>query len=178
MLPTSRDEFEIAVICALTLEADAVEASFDETYETSSQIYEERPGDTNQYTNGRIGRHNVVLCCLPEMGIASAATVTANLKGSYHHLRLVLLVGICGAIPFRPGYFRKAEDSEIILGDVIISDSVIQYDFGRQYTSGFKRKNGVKDSLGRPNTEIRAFITRLKGRKTKRALQDRIQEHL
>ena len=178
MPPTSRDEFEIAIICALTLEADAVEASFDETYEASGRIYDKRPGDTNQYTNGRIGQHNVVLCCLPEMGVASAATVTANLKGSYHQIRLVLLVGICGAIPFRPGDFRKAEDSEIILGDVIVSDSVIQYDFGRQYTSGFKRKNGVKDSLGRPNTEIRAFLTKLKGRKTKRALHGRIQEHI
>ena len=37
MQPSTRDEFEVAIICALPLEADAVEALFDETYDKSNQ---------------------------------------------------------------------------------------------------------------------------------------------
>ncbi|KAL3710547.1 hypothetical protein TMatcc_004342 [Talaromyces marneffei ATCC 18224] len=40
MRPTSRDDFAIAIICALTLEADAVEELFDETYDRLGRIYE------------------------------------------------------------------------------------------------------------------------------------------
>ena len=172
MIPTRRDEFEIAIICALTLEADAVEALFDETYDKFSQRYGKLPGDTNAYTNGRIGRHNVVLCYLPGMGIGSAASVTANLSVTYTRIQLVLVVGICGAVPFLPS------GTEVILGDIIISDSVVQYDFGRQYPNGFRRKSDVKDTLGRPNQEIRSFLAGLKGRKTQKDLQSRIREHL
>lgn len=172
MTPTSRDDFEIAIICALTLEADAVEALFDATYDRFSQRYGRQPGDTNTYINGRIGRHDVVLCYLPAMGIGSAASVTANLSVTYPRIQLVLVVGICGAIPFLPS------KAEIILGDIIISDSVVQYDFGRQYADGFWRKSDVKETLGRPNQEIRSFLAGLKGRKTQKDLQDRICKHL
>lgn len=172
MRPTSRDQFEVAIICALTLEADAVEALFDETYDKFGQLYGKQSGDKNAYITGRIGRHNVVLCYLPGMGIGSAAGVAANLHVSYTHIELALVVGICGAVPF------PFTNTEIILGDIIIGDSVIQYDFGRQYPDGFRRKTDVKETLGRPNQEIRAFLTGLNGLRTRRELQDRIYEHL
>lgn len=35
MRPRSRNEFEIAIICALPLEYDAVEALFDDIYDVS-----------------------------------------------------------------------------------------------------------------------------------------------
>jgi nucleoside phosphorylase len=57
---------------------------------------------------------------------------------------LALVVGICGGAPCSP------TKEEVFLGDVIVSDAVIEYDFGRQYRHGFKRKTGVKDTLGRP----------------------------
>lgn len=49
MLPRTRDEFEIAVICALPLEADAVEALFDEHYVLMSTMV----GNGVQYVNCR-----------------------------------------------------------------------------------------------------------------------------
>ncbi|KAH8802907.1 nucleoside phosphorylase domain-containing protein [Xylogone sp. PMI_703] len=172
MRPVSRDGFEIAIICALTLEADAVEALFDETYDKFGRYYGKQPGDESTYITGKIGRHNVVLCYLPGMGKVSAAGVAANLRVSYTRIQLALVVGICGAVPF------SSNGTEIILGDVIISDSVIQYDFGRQYPDGFQRKSDVKEILGRPNQEIRSLLAGLNGRKTRKEFRERVRQHL
>lgn len=65
MRPRSRADFAIAIICALPLEADAVEALFDETYDRLGKIYGKKPGDANAYINGRIGGHDIVLCYMP-----------------------------------------------------------------------------------------------------------------
>jgi hypothetical protein len=89
-IPARRSEFTIAIICALTLEADAVEALFDETYDRLGQRYDKEPGDTNAYVNGRIGRHNVVLCYMSGMGKGSAATVATNLGFSYTEIQPAL----------------------------------------------------------------------------------------
>jgi hypothetical protein len=52
--PETRKGFAIAILCALTLEADAVDALFDEIWE--DEKYGKAPGDPNAYTLGRIGR--------------------------------------------------------------------------------------------------------------------------
>ncbi|KAL2782409.1 hypothetical protein BJX66DRAFT_320813 [Aspergillus keveii] len=68
MRPSSRDELAIAIICALTLDADPIEALFDETYDRLSKFYKKQSGDDNAYYNRRIGKHNVVLCLMPCIG--------------------------------------------------------------------------------------------------------------
>ncbi|KAL3483807.1 putative kinesin light chain [Aspergillus germanicus] len=172
MRPRSRDDFAIAIICALPLEAEAVEALFDETYDRLGRHYGKQRGDANAYINGRIGKHDVVLCYLPGMGKGSAAGVASSLLVSYPGVKLALVVGICGGAPPPPEY------QEIFLGDVVISDSVIEYDFGRQYPGGFQRKTGVKDTLGRPGREIRALLNGLRAENARRELQDQAQQHL
>ncbi|KAJ0417809.1 hypothetical protein BJY00DRAFT_315600 [Aspergillus carlsbadensis] len=172
MRPSTRDGFEVAIVCALTLEADAVEELFDEIYDRLGQRYGKQSGDNNAYINGKIGRHDVVLCYLPGMGKGSAAAAAANLRVSYRQIRLALLVGICGGVPF------LRDKTEILLGDVIISSSVIEYDFGRQYPDGFRPKSDVTETLGRPNLEIRAFLAALGGRGTRNELQERTRQHL
>ncbi|KAL2812237.1 nucleoside phosphorylase domain-containing protein [Aspergillus cavernicola] len=172
MRPTSRDGFGIAIICALTLEAEAVEALFDETYDRLSESYKKQPGDTNAYFTGRIGNHNVVLCCMPRMGKGNAASVAASLKISYRRIQITLVVGICGGAPCTP------DKEEIFLGDVIISDAVIEYDFGRQYRHGFERKTGVKDTLGRPNQEIQSLLKGLELQQSRRDLDTKMLQHL
>lgn len=92
MRPRSRNDFTIAIICALPLEADAVEALFDETYDRLGKYYGKQPGDANAYMNGRIGMHNVVLCYLPGMGKGSAASVASSLQVSYTGVELALVV--------------------------------------------------------------------------------------
>jgi nucleoside phosphorylase len=172
MRPKSRNDFAIAIICALPLEADAVEALFDEHYDRLGKYYGKQRGDANAYINGRIGKHNVVLCYMPGIGKGSAASVAASLRVSYTGIELALVVGICGGAPPPPKYH------EIFLGDVIISDSVIEYDFGRQYPGGFQRKTGVKDMLGRPGREIRTLLNGLRTENALSELQDQTQQYL
>ncbi|KAL6233927.1 hypothetical protein BDW75DRAFT_241569 [Aspergillus navahoensis] len=172
MRPSSRDEFAIAIICALTLEAEAVEALFDETYDRLSAFYKKQSGDDNAYFNGKIGSHNVVLCLMPRMGKGNAASVAASLKISYRRIQVALVVGICGGAPYSP------TKEEIFLGDVIISDAVIEYDFGRQYRGGFMRKTGVKDTLGRPNREIQSLLAGLQPQQSRRDFRAKTLQHL
>lgn len=148
--------FEVAIICALSLEVDAMMALFDDFWEQEQQHYEKSDGDTNSYTIGRLGQHHVLLVHMSHIGKASAANVAATLRSSFPHIRLALLVGICGGVPFVDG-----GKEEITLGDIVISTQIVQSDFGRQYSDTFIRKNTAQDNLSRPNQEIRAFISSL-----------------
>src|SRR5947207_3461329 len=96
--PSSREDFEIAIICALRTECDAVEALFDEFWEEDG-TYGKAPGDHNAYTMGRIGIHNVVLAFMPNMGKAASASVAASFRSSFTRIKLGLVVGICGGSP-------------------------------------------------------------------------------
>ncbi|KAI0882065.1 purine and uridine phosphorylase [Annulohypoxylon maeteangense] len=151
MRPRDRGDFKISIICALPLEAQAVDAIFDEEYEG----FGKQARDMNAYTTGRIGKHNVVLAHMPGMGKSMASSAAASLRSSFIGIEIALVVGICGGVPCSP-------HREILLGDVIISDAIIQHDFGRQqYPDGFELKDSIKDSLGRPNKEIRALLSKL-----------------
>lgn len=157
-------------MCALPLEADAVAAVLDKRWD--SKPYGKAAGDTNTYSIGAIGRHNVVLVHLPNMGKVAAATAAAFLRASYERIKLALVVGICGGVPF-----GKSSNDEILLGDVVISDGIIQYDLGRQFPHGFVRKDHVQDNLPRPSPPVRTFLAKLRARETSR-LQERTLEHL
>ncbi|PWY69946.1 purine and uridine phosphorylase [Aspergillus eucalypticola CBS 122712] len=170
--PTSRSDFEIAIICALTVEQDAVHALFDRDWDDHGPAYGKHPCDPNAYSCGAIGRHNVVLVHMPGMGKASAAAVAAHCRVSFPDLKLALVVGVCGALPF------TYTDQETILGDVIIGDGIIQYDFGRQYPDQFVRRNTLLDSLGRPSPEIRAHLAKLKSRRGLASLHHAMGTHL
>ncbi|KAM5365796.1 hypothetical protein ACJA88_012310 [Fusarium oxysporum] len=170
--PSDRRGFEIAIICALTLEADAIEALFDHHWEDDGPPFDKEPGDPNAYSTGVIGRFNVVLAHMPGMGKVHAATVASNCGKSFTSIKLALVVGICGVVPFGP-----AKD-EIILGDVIISNGVIQYDFGRQLPERFARKNTLLEVPGRPNVEIRGVLAKLEGLRHRRQLNAKIEGYL
>ncbi|KAL2827679.1 hypothetical protein BJY01DRAFT_255622 [Aspergillus pseudoustus] len=167
MRPTSRNEFTIAIICALPLEADAVEALFDEVYDKLGRSYGKRDGDANSYINGRIGKHNVVLCHMPEMGKVSAAIVSASAKASYRRLELALVVGICGGVP-------QYKDKEIFLGDAIVADSVVGYGFGKQYPGGFQSKPVSRIST----PEVRSFVAALQTGQLRLEFLNRTRSHL
>ncbi|KAH8689020.1 putative zinc finger protein [Talaromyces proteolyticus] len=156
--PRNRAGFEIAIICALPLEVNAVLCSLDETWDDSRQYYGKSVGDPNDYDFGKVGDHPVVIAKLPGMGNVTSSSSAQSLKISFNSIRLALLVGICGAVPFRPD--NKA--SEILLGDVIMSEVIVQLDFGRQYADRFNRKDTILDVHGRPNEEILALLNRWK----------------
>ncbi|KAH6997405.1 hypothetical protein EDB80DRAFT_652516 [Ilyonectria destructans] len=165
--PASRRDFEIAIICALTIEADAVEALFDRHWDDEGPSYGKAARDANAYSTGLIGPHNIVLAHMPDMGKANAAAVAANCRTSFHNIKLALVVGICGATP-------RADGEDIVLGDVIISEGVIQYDLGRQFPERFVRKN----TLGGSSSEIRSLLAKLKGVRGRMKLSNKMTSSL
>ncbi|KAK1989633.1 hypothetical protein LX36DRAFT_500426 [Colletotrichum falcatum] len=138
--PSRRDEFETAVGCALHLEYDAAALALDGFWDDDGDTYGRAAGDTNTYCIGRIGRHNVVLALLPNMGKISAVSAAASLRSSLTGLRLAVVAGT---------------------GDVIISKTVVQYDYGRQHQDRFIRRDTLDDNLGRPNRDIRSLMSTL-----------------
>ncbi|KAK6338230.1 hypothetical protein TWF730_002303 [Orbilia blumenaviensis] len=152
--PGGREDFQIAIICALPVEYNAVSLLIDQWWDQDDK-YGRAEGDSNTYRNGRLGEHNVVLLLLPKMGKSSAAGSTASLRSSYYNLKLALLVGICGGVPY-------AGKREIILGDVVIGERIFQYDFGRQYRSQHVPKPAEEGNVGSPNKDLNGFIAYLK----------------
>lgn len=166
--PSSREDFPIALICALPLEYDAVILQFDQFWDEEGEQYGRAPGDTNTYTTGCIGNYNVVLALLPNMGKAAAAGTAASFRSSYPRLKLAFLVGICGGVP----------GIGALLGDVVISKTVLQFDFGRQFPTRFVTKNTVDDNLGRPNKDIRSLIASFETRFGRNRLRRKAGEYL
>ena len=161
--PRRREDFEIAVFCALPLEYDAVSLMLDEMWDEH--------GSNNLYKTGRIGKHNVVVALLSGMGKASAASTAASIRSSYRRVRLALLVGICGGVPQTGGM-------ELVLGDVVISKAIVQYDFGRQYPDRFERKDGSEDNIARPDKEFRTLLSTFETADGRQQLQKRTADFL
>jgi nucleoside phosphorylase len=171
--PASRGNFEIAILCALRIEAEAVRELFDHDWEDDGRPYDKAPGDPNAYSTGLVGRHNVVLAHLPKMGKATAAAVASTCRRSFPNVKLALIVGVCGVVPIMPD-----GKTEIVLGDIVLSTGVIQYDLGRQLPEQFERRDTLQDSLGRPNMEIRALLEKLGSLQDRKKLQSKLVGHL
>lgn len=171
--PSRRSGFEIAIICALPIEADAIDALFDNHWDDDGPAYDKANGDLNAYSTGSIGRHNVVLAHMPGIGIGNASIVASHCRWSFPNIKLAIITGVCGAVPYNP-----AGNQEIILGDVIISTGVIQYDLGQRRPDEFQRKDTLLDSLGRPNAEIRGLLQKLQGIRCRNELSTKIQKYL
>jgi nucleoside phosphorylase len=98
----------------------------------------------------------VVLAYMPGMGKGAAAGVAAGFRSSFARIRLGLVVGICGGVSH-----GATHGGEILLGDVVVSTGVVQFDFGRQFSDRAIRKDTLQDNLGRPNPEIRSFLNKM-----------------
>ncbi|SPJ70617.1 uncharacterized protein FTOL_00345 [Fusarium torulosum] len=168
--PKSRDDFHIGIVCALPLEYDALDYVIDEFWD--SKKFGRLSGDPNIYTHGRIGDSNVVVVLLMGMGKVNAASATGSMRSSYPSLELVLLTGICGGVPM-PG-----SGNEQLLGDVIVSKAVVQYDFGRHYPEDFAVKDTLEECMRKPTTNIRNFIGQVQTDRAWARLEDRAAIHL
>ncbi|OAG39813.1 hypothetical protein AYO21_05878 [Fonsecaea monophora] len=172
--PRTRQDFGIGIICALTIEADCIISLFDQHWDDDDHRYGKALKDPNAYTIGRIGHHNVVVVHMPSTGKVSAASVAWGLESSFCNIQLVLVVGICGGVP----YYRHHGKREIFLGDVIISRSLIQYDFGRQYPTGFECKDCLEGGSGKPPVEIRSLLAKLETSHHRRRLERKVNRLL
>ncbi|EED22939.1 zinc finger protein, putative [Talaromyces stipitatus ATCC 10500] len=170
--PLTRDNFHVAIVCALPLETNAVLCSLDEIWHDAPQYYKKSEGDHNAYHFGRSGSHNVVVVTLPGEGKVNAAGAAQSLKMSFNSIKLALLVGICGAVPF------KKDRTEIILGDVVISEVIVDLDHGRQYAGGFWRKDTLLDVYARPNEEILGLLRTWKTAVILERLRQGTKDHL
>ncbi|KAL4950621.1 hypothetical protein BDW69DRAFT_53994 [Aspergillus filifer] len=167
--PTYREQFTIGIICALAVEASAVKALFDVTYDTYSRYYLKSKNDPNVYFNGRMGKTNVVLCKSPRSGKSAAASVVSNMLTTYPSISKVLLVGICGGLPSHSG---KRERS---LGDVIVSDSMVVYDLGKQHADGFHLAD---EKLRVHKFAEAALLDSFKMFEVRKDMEDKLSSHL
>ncbi|KAF2195144.1 hypothetical protein K469DRAFT_4218 [Zopfia rhizophila CBS 207.26] len=147
-------------VCALPVELAAAQEMLDEWHETLHHD----ANDTNIYTLGQIGEHNVVIACLPEgqTGTNSAAAVVVQMKSAFTSIRFGLMVGIGGGVP--------SEEADIRLGNVVVSrprkvyGRVVQYDFGKATPSGFER-TGI---LNIPPTILPSAVANLRANHVRR----------
>jgi nucleoside phosphorylase len=147
------EDYTIGWISALPIELAAAAEMLNEEHQDLPQD----SNDSNIYTYGRIAEHNIVMACLPagQMGINSAATVASQMKSRFPSIRFGLMVGIGGGVP---------TESDIRLGDVVISQphmqsgGVVQYDFGKTGAEGHFTRMG---SLNTPPTVLLNALAKL-----------------
>jgi nucleoside phosphorylase len=147
-------DYTVGWVCALPIELAAATKMLDEEHQGLPQD----SNDTNLYTLGRISEHNVVLACLPagKIGISSAAAVAIQMKAKFVSIRFGLMVGIGGGVP--------SDESDIRLGDVVVSQphmqhgGVVQYDFGKTGPSGFAQTG----SLNMPPTVLLTALAKIR----------------
>ncbi|KAL6904181.1 ankyrin repeat-containing domain protein [Trichoderma evansii] len=148
----THDEYTVGWICALSKEQTAATAMLDNRHVRLPKP----PNDPNAYTLGSIGKHNIVIACLPEgeIGISPAATIATWMISTFPSIKFGLMVGIGGGIP-----------PKVRLGDVVVSTptdqygGVVQWDFGKAEEGGKFKKMG---SLNNPPAPLRTALTQLK----------------
>jgi hypothetical protein len=117
----SVEDYTIGCICALPLEAVALRAFLDEEHDCPDiPSTHAATQDRNVYTTGAIGGHKIVVGTLPfgRYGVSQATGVIENMIRSFPNLRCCLMVGIGGGAP--------SSRSDIRLGDVVVSDAILQ----------------------------------------------------
>ena len=94
------------------------------------------PGDPNAYCLGSIGPHNIVIASLPSghYGTNNAASVGSNMARTYPSIKIRLLVGIGGGVP--------SGVADVRLGDVVVSQKIIQHDLGKITSGGTLEHTG------------------------------------
>jgi nucleoside phosphorylase len=155
--PASRDDFEIAIICALPEERDTVEDLMTRDFKEEGCRYNKVPGDENRYTVGEIGGKPVVLVAPRKAGTTNTRDLARGLRISFPNILYAFVVGIAGGAPFLHGKHGWKE-SDIHLGDVIVSTQLIEHDFGRELENGFRRRTDIESVLPRAPAEVANFV--------------------
>lgn len=167
--PPSANDFQITVIRALVNEAGAVLAVFDKFWEKKKIIYTRATWDPNSYTTGMIGDYNLVLAHMSEYGKSNAASVTSNFRHSFPNIKIGFIVGVCGEVS------QDREGEDILLGDVIISTGIVEYDLGRKLPNEFVPKNPLGNTT---NTELKRILNQMQGKMERDLLKDNSARYL
>jgi len=148
--------YTIGWLCAVHTEYVAARALLDKEHARPEYVSEH---DNNDYTLGKIGKHNVVIAVLPdgEYGTDSAASVARDMLHSFPNVRIGLMVGIGGGVPSRR--------HDIRLGDIVVSSprngtgGVFEYNFGKTIQDQSFRQTRF---LNQPPTVLRTAVNGLK----------------
>ncbi|RVD89518.1 uncharacterized protein DFL_000522 [Arthrobotrys flagrans] len=126
------DAYTVGIIYVKPLELKAIMVMMDEIHQSIPLPL----GDSNEYTLGCIGDHNVIIAgpAKGAQGKVSISSVVARIPLTFRNIRVGLLVGIGGGVPYPTG-------ADVRLGDVVVGapedgPAVVQYDHGKQYTKG------------------------------------------
>ncbi|KAF4497149.1 hypothetical protein FAGAP_6672 [Fusarium agapanthi] len=144
----THNDYHVGWVCALPTEQTAAIAMLDQRHQNLTKP----PNDNNTYTLGSVGKHTVVIACLPrgKIGNISAATVATNMISTFPNIKFCLMVGIGGGIP-----------PKVRLGDVVVSTpvgafpGVVQYDLGKAHQGGKFERTGALNSP--PNALLAAL---------------------
>ncbi|KAJ5741013.1 hypothetical protein N7493_000885 [Penicillium malachiteum] len=117
-------QFTVGWITAIETEYLAARQILDVEYD--SKKIRLPTGDTNVYTLGRVGEHNVVIATLPPnmYGTRSATAMANGLQRNFPMARVVLMVGVGGGAPAQ---------RDVRLGDVVVGTRVVPYDFVKEH---------------------------------------------
>ncbi|KAL2782354.1 purine and uridine phosphorylase [Aspergillus keveii] len=156
MASTAVDDYTVAWICALPLEATAARTMLDKIHPRPPRI-----ADPNAYDFGELNGHCVVIGYLPNgiYGTVSAASVVSRMRLTFPRLQFGLMVGIGGGVP--------SKSHDIRLGDVVVSKpgkkhgGVTQYDFGQAVQGGQFEQTGV---LNQPPLALLTHMSRLESK--------------
>ncbi|KAF3283208.1 hypothetical protein TWF970_001186 [Orbilia oligospora] len=131
--PKTREEYTIGWICALPKEQIAAVPMLDQRH-SDPKLYKS-PNDTNAYFFGSIGRHDVVITCLPLKcyGTNRTAKAAAQMLNNFPSIKITFMVGIGAGIP-----------TKVELGDVVVGTEWAQWDFGKVNGDGVFEHTGRK----------------------------------
>ncbi|KAJ5392673.1 ankyrin repeat protein [Penicillium cosmopolitanum] len=110
----THNDYNVGWIYALSKEQTAATAMLDWRHADLPNP----PNNPNTYTLGSVGKHDVVIVCLPkgQIGNNSAATVATSMISTFPSVKFGMMVGIGGGVP-----------PKVRLGDVVVSTPVGQF---------------------------------------------------
>jgi nucleoside phosphorylase len=171
--PDSTNDFNVAIICASRREVGAIKALFDDDYGVAGDISGIHPSDTNSYVAGRIGKHSVILTQISRYGKVFAAKTSFWLSISFPQIRLCLVVSTGS------GILCTKDGQKIRLGDVLVSEGIIEYDLGKLLPGDiFLRKSGPMFDFPPPTGHIAGLLNRLRRRQSIDMTRERMSQHL
>ncbi|KAH7108871.1 hypothetical protein B0J11DRAFT_500063, partial [Dendryphion nanum] len=144
----THNAYTVGWVCALPKEQTAAVAMLDQKHEPLPIP----PNDHNIYILGSIGKHNIVIACLPfgRIGNSPSAVVATRMITTFPSIKFGLMVGIGGGIP-----------PKVRLGDVVVSKpidrfpGVVQWDMGKAEEGGKFNQTG---SLNNPPSVLLAAL--------------------
>ncbi|KHO00520.1 uncharacterized protein MAM_01298 [Metarhizium album ARSEF 1941] len=129
-------DYTVGWICATTTEYVAAQAVQDEKHDGPESL---SSTDNNNYTMGRMGKHNVVIAVLPDGEYGNPLRQSSQEICCTAFLMSGLMVGIGGGAP--------SAYQDVRLGDIVASaprngnGGIFQYDFGKTVQGkGFKQR--------------------------------------